>query len=332
VKTEFKVGILVIVAIALLLYMSMKVGTFGFLTESGYILSIHFNNAGGLDKKAPVQVAGVEVGKVSSISLDQGKARVRLLMKKDVKMPVDSSVAIRSLGVLGDKYVEIVPGKSTTMAANGDELTNVVASADYDELLKDVSHAAKSIGDTMDQFKGIVGDKERESIKASLANIATVSGDFKQMVSENKANVKKIVTNMAQTSDKLEPLASKADSALTGINSIVGDVNAGKGTIGKLVKDDKLYNDTKDMVASLKSVSADIEQGKGTLGKLVKDETLYNDAKETVSNLKTVAGNLKEQNIVGEAKVTMKKVQQAAEGVQEQTPVTILGTIFGLFF
>ena len=86
------------------------------------------------------------------------------------------------------------------------------------------------------------------------------------------------------------------------------------------------------MVANLKSVSTDIEEGRGTLGKLVKDDSLYVEAKETMKNVNQFTADLKEGDLVGEAQVTMKKIQQAAEGVQEQTPITILGTIFGLFF
>jgi phospholipid/cholesterol/gamma-HCH transport system substrate-binding protein len=86
------------------------------------------------------------------------------------------------------------------------------------------------------------------------------------------------------------------------------------------------------VVANLKSVSSDIEQGKGTLGKLVKDDTLYVQATDTMKNVNQFTSDLKDGNLVGEAQLTMKKIQQAAEGIQEQTPIAILGTIFGLFF
>ncbi len=330
--TEFKVGIVVFIGISLLFYMSLKVGKFGFLTESGYTVVVQFKNAAGLDTQAPVQVAGVEVGRVSTITLEGNKARVGLLMKANVTVPIDSSVSIKSLGILGDKYVEIILGNSATYARDGDELKNVISYAGYDEIFQNVSSAAKSFSETMEQFKGILGEQEKQNLKTGLANIASASGEFKEILAENKGNVKQAVTNIASASGNISSLAAKADSALVEINAVVKDVNQGRGTLGKLVKDDTLYNDAKDMVASLKSVSTDIEQGKGTLGKLVKDEAIYADVKETVSSLKGFAGGLKDGNLVGEAKVTMKKIQEAAEGIQEQTPITILGTIFGLVF
>ncbi len=331
--TEFKVGILVLFGIILLFYMSFRIGKFGSLTEgAGYFVDAHFKNVAGLDTKSPVEVAGVEIGRVNKINLDGTTAKTTLLIKNNVKIPMDSKVAIKSFGILGDKYLEIIPGQSPVYARNGDELKNVVSYADYDEIFQNVSVAARDIGETVEQFKGVLGEKDKENLRASLASIQAASGQFNDMLTENKGNVKRIVANVAAASTKLGPMADKADSTLTQINTVMSDIEQGKGTLGKLVKDDTLYNDAKETVASLKNVSADIEQGKGTLGKLVNDDSLYVEAKETVQNVNQFTGKLKDGTLVDEAEKTMKKVQQAAEGVQEQTPISILGTVFGLFF
>jgi phospholipid/cholesterol/gamma-HCH transport system substrate-binding protein len=331
--TEFKVGIVVLVGIILLFYMSFRIGKFGSLTEgAGYSVVVHFKNIAGLDTKSPVEIAGVQVGKVNKISLDGAMAKTTLLLKDGVKIPIDSAVSIKSFGILGDKYIDIITGKSSIYAKNGDELKNVVFYADYDQIFQNVSVAAKNIGDTVEQFKGIVTEKEKQNLRASVENIEVASGQFRDMLAENKGNVNHIVTNVAEASRRLGPIADKADATLTQINTIVGDVEEGKGTLGKLAKDDALYNDAKDVVATLKSVSSDIEQGKGTLGKLAKDDSLYVEAQETIKNVNQFTSDLKDGNLVSEADKTMKKIQQAAEGVQEQTPISILGTIFGLFF
>jgi phospholipid/cholesterol/gamma-HCH transport system substrate-binding protein len=331
--TEFKVGVLVLVGLALLFYMSFRVGKFGAVSEGkGYVVSAHFKNIAGLDKKSPVEVAGVQIGRVHQIALDGTTAKVLLLIKNEIKVPVDSKISIKSFGILGDKYLEIEVGQSPDYVKAGDELKNVVSYADYDEIFQNVSVAAHNIGETMEQFKGLVGDKEKQSIKEGLTNIKVASTEFKDMIVQNKGSVNRIVTNVATASNTLAPLAEKADSTLTQISTLVKDVGDGKGTLGMLAKDDKLYTDAKDVVATLKSVSTDIEQGKGTLGKLVKDESLYTEAKETIKNVNQFTGNLKDGKLVDEAQKTMKKIQQAAEGFQEQTPITVLGTIFGLIF
>ncbi len=106
----------------------------------------------------------------------------------------------------------------------------------------------------------------------------------------------------------------EAKETLANLNKLSKQIESGEGTLGKLVKDDTLYTKTtetmeeaKETLANLNKVSKQIESGEGTLGKLVKDETLYDETKRAV-----------------------KSVNKAAEGVQETTPVTVLGVILGL--
>jgi phospholipid/cholesterol/gamma-HCH transport system substrate-binding protein len=342
-SSEFKVGVVVLIGIVLLFYMSFRVGKLGSLTRSGYEIAVHLPDVAGLDVKSPVELAGVEIGVVRNVSLDGYRAKASLLIKENVKIPTDSKLAIRSFGILGDKYLAIMPGQATTYLKAGDEITNLVVGTDYDEMFRSVQSAAANFSDVIGQFKGIIGDQEKANFKESLQNIKVVSGEFKQMVAENKTNVTRIVSNVAQASEKFGPLAEKADAAFTGMNSIVQGVEEGKGSLGLLVKDETLYNDARDMMATLKTISADVEQGKGTLGKLVKDETLYADAEATVRNIKEMTENvnkgqgtlgklMKDDTLATEAEKTMKKVQRAADSLQEQVPITVLGTIFGILF
>jgi phospholipid/cholesterol/gamma-HCH transport system substrate-binding protein len=304
VSSQFKVGILVLIGILILFYMSFRIGKFGVFRETGYDITVLLDSANGLDTKSPVQIAGVEVGKIKSITLDGFKAMTTLTIKKGVRIPVDSKVVIKTQGVLGEKYIEIIPGKETQMLASGESIKEVLSTANLDEIFDNINVAAKNFGETMGDFKGLIGDTEKENIKKSLANINRL-----------------------------------ADSAAR----LMSEVEEGKGTLGLLVKDDTLYKDAKDTMASLKSISSDIEQGKGTLGKLAKDDTIYNEAKETISNIKEITEGIKQgegtlgklakdDSLYTEGEKTMKKLQKGAEGLQEMTPITILGTILGTLF
>jgi len=322
ISSEMLVGVLVLVGIILLFYMSFRIGKFGAFGQQGYDVSVSIDNANGLDPRSPVHIAGVEIGRVKTIKLDGYKALVTLLIKQGIKIPVDSKAAVKTQGTLGDKYIEIIPGAGQTYLAAGDRINDVTITADLDEVFSQVSVAAKNFGETLSEFKGIIGEPEKINFKKSLENIQVVSGDFRELVASNRNNIGNIVNNL---------------------ETISKDIENSKGTIGKLVKDETLYNDAMDVVASLKTVSKDIEQGKGTLGKLAKDEALYNDARSAVDNIKEITDNIKkgegtlgklakDERLYDEAEKTLKKVQKAAEGVQESTPITILGTIFGAFF
>jgi len=329
ITTEIKVGILVLIGVLILFYMSFKVEKFGFFREDGYELSVILDNANGLDIRTPVFVAGVQVGNIKKISLAGYKAKVRMLLIKNVKVPVDSTIAIKSQSLLGDKYIEIIPGVENKYFAEGDKITNVSTSPDFDQLFARFDIAAKNIGDTMGEFKGILGENDKVNIKKSIENIQVASSDFRNILGKNKDDVDRIISSTAVITNKME--------------TIVKDVEQGKGTLGLLVKDDKLYNDAKDTVTSLKSITVDIEQGKGTLGMLAKDGALYSEVKETFSNVREITDGIKQgQGTLGklakddslylETEKALKKVQKGAESLQEMAPITILGTIFGFFF
>jgi phospholipid/cholesterol/gamma-HCH transport system substrate-binding protein len=328
-STELKVGVLVLAGILILFYMSFRIGKYGFFQDQGYELAVTFSNANGLDVKTPVQIAGVAVGRIKEIVLESYKAKATLTIKKGVNIPVDSKVAVKSQGVLGDRFVEIIPGTGKTFLAQGGVIEDVIQAPNFDEIFTNVSTAAKNFGDTMSEFKGLVGEKERENIKKSIENIQIVSGEFKDVVKGNKENFSRIVNN--------------ADETLTGLKAIVKTVEDGKGTLGLLVKDDKLYMDAKDAVSTIKNITSDIEQGKGTIGKLVADDAIYTDAKDAIRNIKDITDGIKkgegslgkltkDDKLYNETEKAAKKVQRAADGISEMTPVTILGTILGMFF
>ncbi len=103
ISPELKVGIVVLVSIMILFYMSFRIGKFGAFRERGYEINVTFANANGLDPRSPVQIAGVEVGKVKKIVLDGYKATLTLIIKEGVKVPIDSKIIIKAQGLLGDK-------------------------------------------------------------------------------------------------------------------------------------------------------------------------------------------------------------------------------------
>jgi phospholipid/cholesterol/gamma-HCH transport system substrate-binding protein len=246
-----------------------------------------------------------------------------------VKIPADSKVAVKSQGVLGDKFIEIIPGPGKTFLAQGGKIEDIIQTPNFDEIFTNVSTAAKNFGDTMSEFKGLVGENERANIKKSIENFQVVSGEFKNFVKENKNSMGRIVNN--------------ADETLTGLKAIVKNVEDGKGTLGLLAKDDKLYTDAKDAISTIKNITSDIEQGKGTIGKLVADEAIYADTKDTIKNIKDITDGIKkgegslgkfakDDKLYNETEKAVKKVQRAADGMSEMTPVTILGTLLGMFF
>jgi phospholipid/cholesterol/gamma-HCH transport system substrate-binding protein len=125
-KLEMKVGIFVFIGLLILIVFVLSIG--GFKTwASGYQMTFVFDFVNGVKLGAPVRFAGVDVGEVKNLQFvfddKENKTKVRILgwIKKDVRIPGDSTIWINTLGLLGEKYVEIMPGKDyATLMRDGE--------------------------------------------------------------------------------------------------------------------------------------------------------------------------------------------------------------------
>lgn len=162
---ELKVGIFVFIGIVLLFIIVFSIGKI-YIFQPGYRIRVLFNFAGGLSDAAPVRLAGVEVGEVDGIDIfyDQEAARtrveVRAWIKKNVNIEKDSVVHVNTLGMLGEKYLEIIPG---TKEAGFVEANGILIGKDpviLDELAEDLKDLADSAGTVMarlERGEGTVG-------------------------------------------------------------------------------------------------------------------------------------------------------------------------------
>jgi phospholipid/cholesterol/gamma-HCH transport system substrate-binding protein len=126
-KVEIWVGVFVTLGMAALFGLAIGVSNITeFREPSGYTLTAHFQNIGGLKAKAPVTMAGVRVGRVTGIELDESnfQAKVSLLIySRYDQLPDDTSASILTSGLLGEQYVGLEPGGSDLYLTEGDEIT-----------------------------------------------------------------------------------------------------------------------------------------------------------------------------------------------------------------
>ena len=109
---ELLVGWIVLLMAGGLVYLSLQFGQVSFAGNQGYSLSAEFSDAGGLQSGARVELAGVEIGRVSSVSLTPSltKARVTFQLQSDIALPQDSRAAIKTAGLIGERYIDLEPG------------------------------------------------------------------------------------------------------------------------------------------------------------------------------------------------------------------------------
>ncbi len=123
---EITVDLFVLAGLAALLFQSLRVGSFnGDVVDDPYILHAYFDNIGGLKERAPVTMAGVDIGRIRSIRLDTGsyRASVEMAISGDYSnLPLDTSAAINTQGLLGEQYIALEPGGDPAHLKDGDRI------------------------------------------------------------------------------------------------------------------------------------------------------------------------------------------------------------------
>jgi phospholipid/cholesterol/gamma-HCH transport system substrate-binding protein len=108
--TQFIVGLFALLGIAALAILSLRLGRIELLPEPGYTIYANFDNISGLKKGDRVEIAGVQIGKVTSISLNEDRARIAMRLNSGLKIDDQAIAAIKTSGLIGDKYVSLAPG------------------------------------------------------------------------------------------------------------------------------------------------------------------------------------------------------------------------------
>jgi phospholipid/cholesterol/gamma-HCH transport system substrate-binding protein len=136
-KIETIVGIFVIFGLIFVGYMTVKLGKVDFWGNNSYSLVAKFTTVTGLRIGSPVNILGIDVGRVEKITMDQAnqKAVVEIKIKKDIKIYDDAIAAIKTEGMIGDKYLDIDPGGSGTILGPSGVITDTQAAVDIVELI-----------------------------------------------------------------------------------------------------------------------------------------------------------------------------------------------------
>jgi len=137
VNTEVIVGLFMIAGFLAFGYLSLQMGEFSiFDLEKNYSLVAEFDNVTGLKVGATIEIAGVNVGKVSGIELgEHGLAKVSMLINRDIRISADAIASIRTQGLIGDKYIKIIQGADEEMLAEDGEIFDTESAIDFEELI-----------------------------------------------------------------------------------------------------------------------------------------------------------------------------------------------------
>jgi phospholipid/cholesterol/gamma-HCH transport system substrate-binding protein len=137
-KMEFYVGLFVVIGMICCIYLFVSLGEIGFNQEKRYPVYGYFTSVSGLKKGAIVEMAGVEIGVVSDISLDKEQlmAKVEFSIDKGISLSEDVIASVKTAGIIGQKYIDIAPGGSDIMLDPGQSIFVTESSLDIESLVR----------------------------------------------------------------------------------------------------------------------------------------------------------------------------------------------------
>ena len=311
-----------VASIILMVLIFLMSGTGGWLTHK-ITLRSYFDNAGGLRIGAPVRLAGVDIGNVTSIRIVPGKPStpVEVILKVNTKysfdLRKDSITTLATAGILGETFVDVDSTLAKGLEAqDGDTLPG------RDQ--PDVQDVVRASQGTLQNMDALLKRLDRilafvESGQGSIGKVIYDPGLYDRL-NATVGEFKGLMDDIQSGKGSIGPLLTsdeaykKAIAAIDKVNLIIDDLQAGKGSAGKLLKDPELYENTNKTIANMRQLTDDMNAGKGALGKFTHDQDFANKLQTTMNNLAALSDRMDK----GEGSVGM--LFQRSRALQQQQP------------
>lgn len=310
-SSAFKVGLLLLMAMigSWYLYRVVVQRASG---PYGYHVYALFRDASGLVPRSRITMAGIPVGTIDSIRLQDGMARVEMVVNKDVALYEDATVSRRAASLLGEYQLVLAPGtQGTRRLVNGDRVRVLQEGATTDDVLNNVNAIAIRVRAIADRAGDVFGtDEGRRQMADALRNLQEMTAELNRTVHANSEVITHAVRNLDNITTQGEPevraMLGNLRDASERVDRILAEnqqgVNDTVANVEETVRNaNAASRDLREALAHVNSIADGIDRGEGTAGRLVRDETLIDE------------------------------VQGVAEGVNEfVTPLSRLQTIVGL--
>jgi phospholipid/cholesterol/gamma-HCH transport system substrate-binding protein len=275
-RAELQVGILVVVSLVVL--------AAGVLWISGTDLGAEVtplhavtSDAGAVASGDPVTYLGVEVGTVSRVTIDGRRVVVDLEVRRMDSLPVDTRATIRPSGFLGGSVVQLDPGSAPELLQAGD----TIQASTVPELQNVAARVGDRAGEVMDRAGALLSEAAVRDVHRSAEGMAATMARLREMVDEQQGSVTRLTEHLRQVSSRLDTATddgeldrtvANLDSLMAGLrrssreleasseslNSLLGKMDRGEGTLGKLANDDRLYERAVDAATRIRDVSEEL--------------------------------------------------------------------------
>jgi phospholipid/cholesterol/gamma-HCH transport system substrate-binding protein len=254
-------------------------------------LSSRYHNVEGLVPSAPVFIKGYKAGKVAEVNYDSEAEDFEVIcsIKKEFRVPSDSRMMIYSVDIMGGKGVKIELGASESYAQDGDALKSGFEAGLMDAMAGSVGPLLEKVNNTMDSLavtvsgiNALLSDKNRAHISNTLAHLEKTMANVQAVsrtVEGRSQELASFVENLSILSGKLNSIAEKADTTMTGVNTIVTSISE---------------SDLQGVISSMKTLLDNMNDPDGTIGKLFVDNSVYDSVDTLLNDIDTLIRKIQE--------------------------------------
>mgnify|MGYP001202911302 CR=1 FL=1 len=272
--SEFRVGVFALLGIAATVFAVFVISPDLFDSQDRKEFYTILKDASGILPKTHVKTNGVNVGRVKSIKLETNSTRVVMEISEDVEIPVGSTVEIQTVGFLGDKFIEIVrtDDLSKGLIAPQNMIPRAEDTSDLSDVIGIVGSIAKDIKKVTENLAKVLGDEKGErSIQNIVDNIEDLTREAKEILQENREDVRSLVANIESFSKSLDDvLNSKNREKLDRI----------------LANFDLTMEDVKGASKNINLISEKIERGDGTIGRLINEDDTLDELEGAIKDIR----------------------------------------------
>lgn len=282
-NTEILVGVTVLAALAGVIWSVTALREVR-IAESTQRWTVRFPDVGGLAEEDPVTVHGVKKGAVKDIRLGAGEVLVDFILAKDIPISLDSEVYVRNVGLMGEKFLAIENvGAGAALRAGRDTIDGVYESG-IPEVISQMGTALISLerlSSSVDRVLTLAEDKN--TVRTTLSNMEAGSAEFRRAMVDNRTDLRDAIAHLrgaavasrriAEASEprvsgalddvrhattRVDAMAGRMDSLALVLGRVADKLDSGAGTAGKLVNDQKLYDETQATMRELRALVRDL--------------------------------------------------------------------------
>lgn len=254
------------------------------VTGDTYLVEVRLSSAVGVKSTDPILVGGVRIGKVEAVRLDDLTPIVILRIDEPYEIPEDSQVEVISRSVMGEKSINIRKGISTKRVPPGGKMEGTTAPG-ISDMFTQVDSVTVNMRNLLENANILLDPERDKSIKSSLAGVHDLTIELQKTLKRESVQLNRVMANMDSLVDNVKDLS---ETERTKVSNTLDNLESTSGRLSAML--DELQTTT----TALDNILTRIDRGEGTIGKLLQDERLYDDAVRVAGKMDRLMTSLDE--------------------------------------